>query len=106
MQSTTGEAVLAITVISSTIERVNEIASTISTAVEEQGSATREIARNIQGAANRSSAISGNLGSVKAAASSTGAAADEVLGSARDIDSQADRLKSAVAGFLTQVRAA
>ncbi|WP_398470194.1 methyl-accepting chemotaxis protein [Tardiphaga sp.] len=106
MQSTTSDAVAAIGSISSTIERMNEISMVISSAVEEQGAATREIARNIQAAASGSSEITTNIGGVRAAASATGAAASEVLSSARDLDGQANMLQSAVAQFLSQIRAA
>ncbi|MDB5504972.1 MAG: Methyl-accepting chemotaxis protein 4 [Tardiphaga sp.] len=106
MQSTTGDAVLAIGSISTTIEKMNEISMAISSAVEEQGAATREIARNIQAAAAGSSEIASNIGSVNAAASATGQAAGEVLTGARELDGQTSMLQSAVAEFLTKVRAA
>ncbi|MEH2480705.1 methyl-accepting chemotaxis protein [Nitrobacteraceae bacterium AZCC 2146] len=106
MQSTTGDAVMAIGSISTTIEKMNEISLAISSAVEEQGAATREIARNIQAAATGSSEIASNIGSVNAAASATGQAAGEVLTGARELDGQASMLQSAVAEFLTKVRAA
>jgi methyl-accepting chemotaxis protein len=106
MQSTTGDAVTAIGGISATIEKMSEISIAISSAVEEQGAATREIARNIQAAATGSSEIATNIGSVNTAASATGQAAGEVLNGARELDGQATMLQSAVAEFLTKVRAA
>jgi methyl-accepting chemotaxis protein len=106
MQATTGDAVTAIGGISATIEKMSEISMAISSAVEEQGAATREIARNIQAAATGSSQIATNIGGVNDAASATGQAAGEVLNGARELDSQAGRLQSAVAEFLTKVRAA
>jgi methyl-accepting chemotaxis protein len=106
MQATTGDAVLAIESISTTIEKMSEISVAISSAVEEQGAATREIARNIQAAAAGSSEISSNIGSVNTAATATGHAAGEVLSGARELDGQAVMLQSAVAEFLTKVRAA
>jgi methyl-accepting chemotaxis protein len=78
----------------------------ISSAVEEQGAATREIARNIQAAATGSSEITTNIGSVQTAASATGDAAGNVLNDARDLDSQANLLQSAVSDFVRQIRAA
>ncbi|WPO42010.1 methyl-accepting chemotaxis protein [Tardiphaga sp. 42S5] len=106
MQSTTGDAVSAIGNISATIEKMSEISMAISSAVEEQGAATREIARNIQAAATGSSEIATNIGSVNAAASATGQAADQVLSGARELDGHASMLQSAVTDFLTKVRAA
>ena len=106
MQTTTSTAVLAIGGISNTIEKMNKISMAISSAVEEQGAATREIARNIQAAASGSSEIASNIGSVNAAASATGQAAGEVLTDARELDGHANMLQSAVAEFLSKVRAA
>ena len=53
MQTVTNSAVGAIRNISTTISEINEVTSAIAAAVEEQGAATREIARNIQHAAGR-----------------------------------------------------
>src|SRR6202035_4165899 len=47
MQAATGDAVQAIQGIGGTIGVINEIATTIASAVEEQGAATQEIARNV-----------------------------------------------------------
>jgi len=106
MQTTTGEAVAAIQGIATTIGKMSEITVTISSAVEEQGAATREIARNIQSAAEGSSDITSHIGGVSKAAATTGDAATRVLDGARGLDQQAGRLRSAVDGFLSQVRAA
>ena len=48
MQQSTSDAVAAINGITQTIAQMSEITISISTAVEQQGDATREIARNIQ----------------------------------------------------------
>jgi methyl-accepting chemotaxis protein len=104
MQSTTGDAVLAIGGIAATIEQMSEISMAISAAVEEQGSATREIARNIQVVATGSSEIAHHIGGVNSAAAATGQAATKVLTGARKLDSQANMLQLAVAEFLSEVR--
>jgi len=106
MQSTTHEAVAAISNITRTIAQMNEIALSISSAVEEQGAATREIARNIQSAAAGSDEISHHIGGVSSAAEATGSAASDVLVNAQELDSQAGRLRTAVNEFLIKVRAA
>ena len=85
---------------------MSEITQNISSAVEEQGAATREIARNIQSVAAGSTEISDHIGGVSAAASATGNAASVVLTSARDLDQQSGMLRSAVDEFLGKVRAA
>ncbi|MDR3497512.1 MAG: PAS domain-containing methyl-accepting chemotaxis protein [Ancalomicrobiaceae bacterium] len=51
VQNTTTEAVQAIGSISTTIGRINEISSSIATAVEEQSSVTRDMSGNMQSAA-------------------------------------------------------
>ena len=71
----------AIEGIGGTIGRINEIATTIASAVEEQGAATQEIARNVQQAA-RDTEVSANITGVTQAAGETGAAASQVLGAA------------------------
>jgi methyl-accepting chemotaxis protein len=78
----------------------------ISSAVEQQGAATQEIARNIQSVATGSAEIKDHIGGVRTAASATGNAASDVLSSARDLDQQAGMLRIAVDGFLAKVRAA
>jgi hypothetical protein len=51
MQQSTGDAVAAINGITQTIAQMSEITVSISTAIGQQGEATREIARNIQSVA-------------------------------------------------------
>ncbi len=63
----TAEAVQAIESIGGTIGSINEIATVIASAVEEQGSATREIARNVQEAAQGTGEVSSNIVGVNAA---------------------------------------
>jgi methyl-accepting chemotaxis protein len=106
MQQSTGDAVSAINGITQTIAQMSEITVTISAAIEEQGAATREIARNIQSVAAGSSEISAHIGGVTTAAEATGSAASEVLSNARELDNQSGMLRSAVDGFLAKVRAA
>jgi methyl-accepting chemotaxis protein len=106
MQQSTSDAVSAINGITQTIAQMSEITVSISTAIEQQGEATREIARNIQSVAAGSSEISSHIGGVTTAAEATGSAASEVLANARELDNQSGMLRSAVDGFLAKVRAA
>jgi methyl-accepting chemotaxis protein len=106
MQSSTSDAVAAISGITQTIGQMSEITVSISTSIEQQGDATREIARNIQSVAAGSSEISAHIGGVTTAASATGKAATDVLTNARELDNQSGMLRSAVDGFLAKVRAA
>jgi methyl-accepting chemotaxis protein len=106
MQTATGETVAAIGSIGQTIGQVNEIATTIAAAVEEQGAATQEIARNVQQAAVGTQEVSSNITGVTQAAGETGAAAGQVLSAAGAPSQQAEALRSQVDRFLTAVRAA
>jgi methyl-accepting chemotaxis protein len=106
MQQSTSDAVTAINGITETIGHMSEITISISAAIEEQGAATREIARNIQSVAAGSNEINTHIGSVTTAAAATGDAASGVLANARELDAQSGMLRKAVDGFLTKVRAA
>jgi methyl-accepting chemotaxis protein len=106
MQASTSDAVAAISGITETIAQMSEITVSISTAIDQQGDATREIARNIQSVASGSSEISAHIGGVTTAAAATGSAASDVLSNARELDNQSGMLRTAVAEFLTKVRAA
>lgn len=106
MQEATVEAVLAIESIGGTIGEINEIATTIASAVELQGAATQEIARNVQQAAQGTGQVSHNIVGVNEAAGKTGAAASRVLISAEDLSHQSATLRADVDRFLASIRAA
>ncbi|MBR2117635.1 MAG: methyl-accepting chemotaxis protein, partial [Afipia sp.] len=84
----------------------SEISSTIAAAVEEQGAATQEIARNVQQAAALSGEVATSITNVSRGAGETGAASGQVLSSAQVLSSDSSRLKIEVEKFLTTVRAA
>jgi methyl-accepting chemotaxis protein len=106
MQTATRESVAAIKEIGGTIGRISEIAGTIAAAVEQQGAATGEIARNVQEAARGTTAVAGHIVDVNRGASETGAASTQVLSSAQSLSRESSRLKSEVDKFLATVRAA
>ena len=106
IQAATQESVAAIKEIGDTIGRMSEIAATIAAAVEEQGAATQEISRNVQQAANGTQQVSSNIADVQRGASETGSASAQVLGAARSLSGESDRLKREVGKFLSSVRAA
>ncbi|SCB55650.1 methyl-accepting chemotaxis protein [Bradyrhizobium shewense] len=106
IQSATDESVGAIKEIGDTIARMSEISSTIAAAVEEQGAATQEISRNIQHAAQGTSAVSSNIADVQRGSGETGAASAQVHSAAQSLSQESNRLKSEVARFLESVRAA
>ncbi|UZE50558.1 methyl-accepting chemotaxis protein [Rhodopseudomonas sp. P2A-2r] len=106
IQSATQESVGAIREIGDTIGRMSEIASTIASAVEEQGAATQEISRNVQQAAQGTMQVSSNITDVQRGASETGSASSQVLSAAQSLSSDSNRLKLEVGKFLSSVRAA
>jgi methyl-accepting chemotaxis protein len=71
IQSDTKAAVDAIAEISGVINQVNDISTTIATAVEQQDATTNEMARNVSEAALGSNEITGNIAGVAESAQST-----------------------------------
>jgi methyl-accepting chemotaxis protein len=106
IQSATSDSVEAIDNITRTVARVSEISTIIASAVEEQGSATQEISRNVQQAAQGTQEVSGNITGVTQAADATGAAASQVLTAANELGQNGSLLKTQVSEFLRTVRAA
>ncbi|WP_242480665.1 HAMP domain-containing methyl-accepting chemotaxis protein [Rhodovibrio sodomensis] len=106
IQSETGAAVDAIQGISTTIERINEIAQSVASAVEQQGAATQEIARNVQEASQGTQEVTRNISGVSEAASASGAGSNQVLSAASELSTQSERLRGEVNGFLQEIRSA
>jgi methyl-accepting chemotaxis protein len=106
MQTATQDSVAAIKEIGGTIGRISEIAATIAAAVEEQGAATQEIARNVGEAAKGTQQVASNITDVNRGASETGSASSQVLSSAQSLSSESNHLKLEVDKFLMTVRAA
>jgi methyl-accepting chemotaxis protein len=106
IQAATQNSVSAIKEIGDTIGRMSEISSTIAAAVEEQGTATQEISRNIQQAAQGTTEVSSNITDVQRGASETGSASAQVHSAAKSLSSESNRLKLEVGKFLNSVRAA
>ena len=106
MQGATDDAVAAIRHIGTTIEGISGIAVTIASAVQQQGAATQEIARNIQQAAQGTGLVSSTISGVNQAANDTGAAADQVLASAARLSAEGESLRNDVDDFLAKIRAA
>ena len=104
IQGATKDAVVAIEGIGKTIGEINEIASTIAAAVEQQGAAPQEIARNVEQASAATSDVTSNIGRVNQAAAETGTASGEVLGMAQRLSGESDTLRGEVDRFINQVR--
>jgi methyl-accepting chemotaxis protein len=106
MQQVTTSAVGAIRNIGNTIGEINEVTTAIAAAVEQQGAATREIARNIQHAAGGTAEVSSNIVGVSTASAEAGAAASEVLNASGALRREADILRTEIDAFLSNIRAA
>jgi methyl-accepting chemotaxis protein len=106
MQSATEETVAEIREISSTITLISEVSSAIATAVEQQGAATQEIARNVQQSAQLSTRVAAEVTEVNRGSSETSSASGQVLTMAQSLAGESDRLKNHVEKFLNTVRAA
>ncbi len=106
MQSATQQSVSAIKEIGTTIGQISEISTVIAAAVEEQGAATQEIARNVQQAAQGTIQVGNSIADVGSGAANTEAAAEQVHGFARSLSIEGNHLKLEVERFLTTIRAA
>ena len=106
MQSATQQSVSAIKEIGVTIGQISEISTAIAAAVEQQGAATQEIARNVQQAAQGSTEVGDSIAAVGRGAANTGTAAAQVHGFAHSLATQGNHLKLEVGKFLTTIRAA
>ena len=84
IQKVAGDAINAIKTIGGIIGEVNEVATAIAAAVQEQGAATQEITRSTQFAAQGTKNVSDNITGVKADADAAAAAAEHVKQRIRD----------------------
>lgn len=106
IQSATGDCVIAIGGISDTIREISGIATTIAAAVEEQDSATREIARSVQQAAMGTSEVSLNVTGASQAADQSRILANNVMVASGELNQHATALFKSVDSFLAGLRAA
>jgi methyl-accepting chemotaxis protein len=106
IQSATGDCVIAIGGISDTIREISGIATTIAAAVEEQDSATREIARSVQQAATGTSEVSLNVTGASQAADQSRILANNVMVASGELNQHATALFQRVDSFLAGLREA
>ncbi|MCA1244874.1 methyl-accepting chemotaxis protein [Stappia stellulata] len=106
IQGSTGEAVEVIGVIARTMEDVNGYTAAIAAAVEQQGSATGEISRNVQHAAEGTRAVAVDLDGLLSTAQQSRESAEDVLEASRKVTQTSHRLKSEFEAFLAKVAAA
>ncbi|WP_232678141.1 methyl-accepting chemotaxis protein [Nocardioides sp. R-C-SC26] len=99
IQGDTSGAVTAISEISEVIGRINDIQTTIASAVEEQTATTNEIARSVTEAAGGANGISEDITQVASAADDTRQGAQNTLQSATELATMATELKALVGRF-------
>jgi methyl-accepting chemotaxis protein len=99
IQSGTEGAVSAISEISEVIGRINDIQTTIASAVEQQTATTNEIARSVTEAAAGADGIASDVTEVAGAASVTQRGAQDTLQSATELADMATELKRLVGQF-------
>ncbi|PWC38959.1 methyl-accepting chemotaxis protein [Azospirillum sp. TSO35-2] len=104
MQSVTREAADAIGAIGTTITEIDGIAGTITNSVQEQNSATQEIARAVEMAALGTQGVSTTITALAHTAESAGATAVGVQDAARGLSAQTRSLAAEVDRFLAEVR--
>jgi len=99
IQGDTNEAVKAIKEIREIIGQVNDISTTIASAVEEQTATTNEIGRNVTEAAQGTTDIARNITGVAQSAQSTASGATETQAAAASLSQMAADLQSMVSQF-------
>ena len=105
IQSSTSVAITAIQSIGETISRINEISTTIASAVEEQTAATSEISRNVSEAARGTAEVSNNIVGVSQAAEEAGRSAGDMLSAAGGLSMESTKLDQVSTDFLLKLRA-
>jgi methyl-accepting chemotaxis protein len=106
IQGATASAVAAIREVDRIICGMNGTSVAVAAAMEEQGAATQEIARNVQHAALGTRQVSGSMQAVKDAAGDAGEAANHVLDAARGVAGHASDLRRELQAFLGDMKAA
>jgi methyl-accepting chemotaxis protein len=99
IQTDTKEAVTAIATISEIIAQINDISSSIATAVEEQSATTNEMARNVTEAAKGAGDIAKNITTVTEVAQSTSMGASQTMNAATDLARMTAELKQLISRF-------
>ena len=106
IQQATEGTVASMGEISRVIGNIKETASIIAGAVEEQGAATAEIARNCQQAATGTHQVTQNIAGVGQAAEMTGTASTQLMTLSDGLSTQADDLRRVVETFVRDFAAA
>jgi methyl-accepting chemotaxis protein len=99
VQGSTAGAVEGVRQIAEVIVRLNDISTTVASAMEEQSAATAEIARNVAEAARGTDEVSRSITSVSYAATETSTGAAQSLGASEQLGGVARELEHLVGSF-------
>lgn len=106
IQNATTRAASALDGILKTIGMVNDAITSIASAVEEQGTATREIVRSISQVSDGTHVVTQNISHVSQAAAETESVAGSLLSSSTTIGAESTTLQEKVRAFISQMKAA
>ncbi|QDT37822.1 methyl-accepting chemotaxis protein [Stratiformator vulcanicus] len=106
IQSSTDIAVTAIESIGSRIGKINEISTTIASAVQEQSAATQEISRNVAEAAGGTAEVTKSICEVANAADDSGRGAADIQAASENLSTESARLEQIAQDFLDKLRSA
>jgi methyl-accepting chemotaxis protein len=106
VQAETDDVVKVIGRIGTSIREINEQATSVSGAIEQQRAATQQIAQHVKEAADGTQSASQNIAEVSAVAGEADEAAGRVVSAFDQLNQQSKDLREAVDDFLEAVRAA
>ncbi|MBK5958408.1 hypothetical protein CCR97_09325 [Rhodoplanes elegans] len=104
IQTATRTAVDAVRGVGFAMREIDEVTASIATAVEQQSAATKEIANNVQSAAQGNVLLVGNMTSVNQAVAQARQSAGEVWTASEELDAQAGQLSGEVSEFFHSLR--
>lgn len=104
IQDSSKASVEALRTVNTQIAELGATSISIATAVDQQSIAGRELAQSIDRASTSTEMVNNHVRKVRDASMSTGAAASQVLGSASELQQQAQALRSEVDQFLSHIR--
>ena len=104
IQAATRDAVSSMAEISSTIDRMNEVASGISAAVEEQSATTAEIGRSVSEAASGTRVVASTMGELRNEAHETGRSAAGVAEAVASTATETDLMRAEIDRFIAIIK--
>ncbi|PKU23484.1 methyl-accepting chemotaxis protein [Telmatospirillum siberiense] len=104
IQKMTGDSVHSIRNVGATIGQIDEFASAVSAAVQQQGQTTKEIARSVQGAAENTREVSEAVAHAADVMSRTEQASQDLVAHMDTLGQRAESLTGGLARFLGEVR--